>query len=157
MFKAYLDQLEENLNLNGYQGALVEEISQLYPLAILLASEYIERLAESLPQIPLLVSETYRDGLRWKHKTIVLPLGYRKAWFEDDLTISHVSHIRLLDKSTRHRANKVLRKHKLLNHQIVSVISYYLACEKLISLGYQNYEISRQKLKKLYPKSLKNL
>jgi hypothetical protein len=156
-FEKNLEQLDKNFEIYPYQQAVFQEIIQLYPLACLLAGEHLPRFAEALSEVPVLVNEKYRDGLRWKNEIIVLPVLFRRAWLEDDLYPSHMSHIKLLDKSTRHRALKTLKRNKILKHQIVSVVSYYKACESLSKLGYEKYEILRQKLKKLYPKSLKNL
>ncbi len=156
-FEEYLEQLKNNFHIYPYQQVILQDLIQLYPLVCLLASEHLPQFAEVSAEVPVLVNENYRDGLRWKNEIVVLPVLFRRAWLEDDLYPSHVSHLRLIDKSTRHRAIKTLRKHKILKHQIVSVVSYYKACENLSQLGYKKYEISRQKLKKLYPKSLKNL
>ena len=153
----FLEQLHHSFALYPYPQLVLQEITQLYPLACLLVSEYLPRFAELSSDIPILANEKYRDGLRWQNKIIVLPVLFRRAWLEDDEYPWHMSHMKRIDKSTRHRALKTLRKHKILKHQIVSVVSYYKACENLSKLGNKKYEILRQKLKKLYPKSLADL
>ena len=152
-----INNLGKELEAYPERAVLIQEIVQLHPLAVLVAAERLPILAEVVNQVPLLANEKYRDGLRWKHQILVLPLHFRRAWLEDDLYPSHVSELSLIDRTTRYRAMKVLKQNKILRHQIVSVVSYYQACENLVSLGYTDYQKVSRKLKELYPKSLRKL
>ena len=107
--------------------------------------------------VPLLVHESYRDGLRLAKQTIVLPISFRKAWLEDDAFNYRISQKQLLDKSARYRANKKLRKHKIHDCHIVSVVQYYNACQTFAELGYVGFAQKAKELLRQYPKTEKYL
>ena len=103
--------------------------------------------------IPLLVGENYRDGLRRYNKaTINLPNAFRNAWLEDDAHQGVVSQLKLIHKAARHRAKKALAKEGIALSHIVSIVSYLNAAKILAAMGYKNYQNLTLKLEEQFPK-----
>ncbi|MCA9839693.1 MAG: hypothetical protein KC422_22490 [Trueperaceae bacterium] len=148
----FLRDIKSGLSTFPFKRSLLTNTPKLHPLGVLLAANLNPELKEMSLQVPLLVSENYRDGLRLPYLTVVLPNEYRKACLEDDAYEYRISQKQLLDKSTRHRANKSLRKHQIEECHIVTAVQYFKACQNLACLGYEEFYNTANQLLETYPK-----
>ena len=135
-----------------YSNILVSSAYKLFPLGFLIAAHKIPEMQSYAQEVPILLNEKYRDGLRLNKRTIVLPNEFRRAWLEDDIHSSHISQLSLLDKSTRHRAHKKLKANKIKYFNIVSIVKYVRAVQNLVKLGYHDYAKLEENLLTSFPK-----
>lgn len=130
----------------------ISQVYRLFPLSFLIVAQRMQAMQGFCQEIPILTNEKYRDGLRIKSRTIVLPNEFRRAWLEDDLYPSRISQLSLLDKSTRHRAHKKLKAQGIEYFNIVSIVKYLKATQTLIKLGYHDYKELEENLLTSFPK-----
>ncbi len=151
-FNYYIDSVRSSFCNLLYSENLISQVYRLFPLGFLIASQRIPEMQGYCREIPILINEKYRDGLCLSNKTIVLPNEFRRAWLEDDAFPSPVSQLSLLDKSTRHRANKKLKTHDIKYFNIVSIVKYVKAVQNLVKLGYHDYAKLEENLLTSFPK-----
>jgi len=144
--------INEALKASRDPSLLIDLAKRTFPLASLLMAEQNTLFADSKEDIPLLASEDYRDGFRYKQQIVTVPVKYRRAWLEDDARPQDFKQLNLIDKATRFRANEKYRKYGFKPCHVVSIVKLLKASQTLIKLGRSEYECLEQRISQTYPK-----